>query len=110
MILRRIGPMSAAKINGVLCAIIGLIIGFFWSIGAVLIGAFMSRFSENQDGGLFAILFGAGAIIFLPIFYGVFGFVSGLICAWLYNLLAGWMGGIEVDFEQPTSPAPPQQT
>ena len=39
------------------------------------------------------MLFGAGAIIVLPIFYGVFMFVMGLIQAALYNLAAKWTGG-----------------
>ena len=109
MILRHVGPMSAAKINGILCALMGLIIGFFWSAGALLIGTFAGGLGDLPEGGMFAALFGVGAIIFLPLFYGVAGFVAGLITAWLYNLIAGWIGGIEVEFDQPARPAPPPQ-
>ena len=42
-------------------------------------------------------LVGAGAIVIMPIFYGVFMFVMGLIQAALYNLAAKWTGGLEVD-------------
>ena len=42
-------------------------------------------------------LFGAAAIIALPIFYGILGFISSLIGAALYNLVAGWVGGVEID-------------
>jgi hypothetical protein len=109
MVLRHIAPFSAAKINGILCALMGLIVGFFWSAGALLIGAFASQMGDGPEGGLFAALFGVGAIIFLPLFYGVFGFIAGLITAWLYNVIAGWIGGLEVEFDQPARPAPPPQ-
>ena len=35
----------------------------------------------SDDGAMFGALFGVGAIILLPIFYGVFGFVVTLIMA-----------------------------
>jgi hypothetical protein len=43
------------------------------------------------------MLFGAGATVAAPILYGVIGFVSTLIAAWLYNVIAGFVGGVEVD-------------
>ena len=46
---------------------------------------------------MFGALFGVGAIILLPIFYGFFGFVGTLIMAALFNVAAGMVGGIEVD-------------
>lgn len=45
------------------------------------------------------LLFGVGSVIFLPIFYGVLGFVFGLLTALLYNLVARFVGGIEVEVE-----------
>jgi hypothetical protein len=35
----------------------------------------------------------------LPILYGGMGFVMTLIGAWLYNILAGFVGGIEMDLQ-----------
>jgi len=35
--------------------------------------------------------------LFMPILMGVFGFVFFVIFAAIYNLLAGWLGGIEVE-------------
>jgi len=40
---------------------------------------------------------GAGAIVIMPIFYGVLGFIGTLIMASLFNLVVGITGGIEVD-------------
>jgi hypothetical protein len=51
----------------------------------------------DQEGGVFARMFGASAIVVLPIFYGCLGFVMTFIMAWLFNLVVGITGGIEVD-------------
>ena len=45
------------------------------------------------------MLFGAAAIIVLPIFYGVLGFVFSLIGAALYNVVASVVGGVELDVQ-----------
>jgi hypothetical protein len=42
-------------------------------------------------------MFGFG--VFIPIIYGVMGFVFGIITAAIYNVIAGWIGGIEVEVE-----------
>jgi hypothetical protein len=45
------------------------------------------------------LAFSAGFSFFLPFLYAFFGFISGVIGAWIYNLVAGWIGGIEVEIE-----------
>jgi len=42
---------------------------------------------------------GVGAIIVAPIMYACFGFIGALIGAALYNVVAGIVGGIELDVE-----------
>ena len=98
MVIRRIDPVSAAKIQGVLGAAIGLLIGACFSLMALAFGGLASRASdENFGAGMFGMLLGAGAIIVLPVLYGIFGFIGGLIWAFLYNLAAKFTGGLEVD-------------
>jgi hypothetical protein len=107
MVLKRIGPLSAAKIAGLLYAIMGLIIGFF--VTAVsLLGAAMGGLGDAPQAAIFPLFFGAGAVIFLPLFYGVIGFVAALIGAALYNVLAGMVGGVEIELEQQPPAAPPR--
>ena len=36
-----------------------------------------------------------GMMFAMPFFYLIFGFVFTIICAWVYNLVAKWVGGIE---------------
>jgi hypothetical protein len=100
MQIKRIGPLSAAKIGGVLYACLGLIIGACVSVVMMAIGS-AAAFREDQPGGAFlGMLFGAGAIVMMPIFYGVFGAIMLAISAALYNLAAKVAGGIEIDVQQ----------
>ena len=94
--IKKIGVLSLAKIFGILYAFVGLIFGAFITLFALVAPAF----SSSNTPGLFGALFGVGAIILLPIFYGVLGFVSGLITAALYNLVCSWIGGLEVETEK----------
>ena len=45
------------------------------------------------------MLFGVVAIVAMPLLYGGMGFISGLISAALYNLVAGFVGGLEVELQ-----------
>ena len=49
---------------------------------------------------------GIAAVIVMPIIYGVLGFIGGIISAAMYNLIAGFVGGIEMEFERLTPAGP----
>jgi hypothetical protein len=34
-------------------------------------------------------------LVWMPVLYTVFGFVFTFLGAWIYNGIAGWIGGIE---------------
>jgi hypothetical protein len=58
------------------------------------------RGSDTQGSeALFGVLFGVESIIFLPIFYGILGFICSLITARTYNLVARFAGGLEIELE-----------
>ena len=92
MIVRSIAPFSVAKVAGVVYALIGLIIG-----AVVALAAFAGAFAGAHDAGIVGSIMGVGAIVVLPLFYGCMGFVFTLIGAWLYNLVAGMVGGIRIE-------------
>jgi hypothetical protein len=87
MVLHRIGPRSAAKVIALLYALFGLIMGAFFSIAALL----------RPDAGGVGPMWGVAAVVVFPVLYAVLGFVVTLLTAWLYNVVAGAVGGIELD-------------
>ena len=99
MVIKRVSPMSAAKIGGTLGVMLGVVIGGCISLFMLAFGGAMAAAEdEAAAGGAFVgMLFGAGAIIVLPIFYGVFMFVLGALYAALYNVTAKFVGGLEID-------------
>lgn len=96
MVIKSVKALSVAKVVGLVDAFMGLIIGACFS----LIGMAASSFVPHGDSSMppmFGAMFGAAAIVLMPIFYGVFGFIVGLIGAVIYNVVAKMTGGIEIE-------------
>ena len=99
--LRHVAVLQLALVLAVLYAMIGLIGGLAWWL---VLSPIMIAGMKSSMGGAAGMgaLTGIGflAIILFPIFYGIVGFIAGLIYAALYNLAAGWTGGVEMTLEQ----------
>ena len=93
MVIMRFRPLSVGKVAGVLYGAMGLVVGAIVSLATTIGG--LAR--HDAFGALAGGLAGIGAIVLLPILYGGLGFIVALIAAWLYNLAAGFVGGIEID-------------
>jgi hypothetical protein len=98
MVIKRVGVMSFARVFGILYAFLGLIAGAVFSLIAVFLGALGAQ-NQNVNGPLLGVLFGVGAVIALPIFYGAVGFVAGALSAALYNWISSFVGGIQLEME-----------
>jgi Transmembrane domain of unknown function (DUF3566) len=100
--IKRIEPLQAGKMLGILYACMGLIFLPFFALFGVL-GAFAQHAQQTQSvaGPAAALVAGmmVGFGIFMPVMYGVMGFIFGILMAVIYNLVARWIGGIEVDVE-----------
>ena len=83
--IRRFGIGQTAKVIGVLYALMGLI---FMPV-VLVIGMYSPRHSGM----------GAGFALMMPIFYGLIGFVGTAIACLVYNLVAGYVGGVEVELD-----------
>ena len=96
-IVKSVGVMSVAKIMGMIYGCMGLIFAPFFLIIGLLgsVAGSMASQSNNPLAGVFGVVFA----IFMPILYGVLGFVAGAIGALLYNLFAKWVGGFELQLE-----------
>jgi hypothetical protein len=88
--IRRVDPIQVAKVMGILYALAGLV--------AAPIFYFASKVTpttpEATGFGL-----GPGFAIAVPIIYGVLGFIFTAIAAVIYNLIAGWVGGIVIELD-----------
>lgn len=89
MKITKIGAKSVAKILGAIYAILGFILGIFFAIGA--------PFSTDLPGP--AWMYGVGAVVILPILYGIMGLVMGWLVAVVYNFVSKKLGGIEIETE-----------
>ena len=97
MVLKKVGILSFAKIYTILMAIAGLIVGIIFTVIAFLVQAFAAATSGEAVPGFVAL--GAANIVIMPIVYAIIGFVSGVIMAWLYNVIANLVGGVELELE-----------
>jgi hypothetical protein len=78
----RVSPFQTAKVAAVLY--------FLLSIPMVAFMALSFTFSPMPGPRL-----GFGFLVIFPVLYLVFGFVFTVVAAWIYNLAAGWVGGVE---------------
>ncbi len=86
--VRRISILPAAITFGILYAILGLLVApFLWVVTRVAPSGF-PPFPFQRS------------LLLLPVLYGCVGFVVTAIAAALYNLISGWVGGIEVDLTE----------
>jgi hypothetical protein len=91
--IKRVAPLQLGKMLAVLYGCLGVLFLPIFLIAS----AVASRLPSQQRVGVLA--FGLGFAICMPIFYAVMGFVFGALTALIYNLVAKWIGGIEVEVE-----------
>ncbi|HYO62657.1 MAG TPA: hypothetical protein VER08_03265 [Pyrinomonadaceae bacterium] len=116
MIVRRVGVLSWAKIQGLVMAAVGLIIGILYGLMLMLFGAAMMAATggraETAGAAVGGVIGGLAVMVIAPIFYGLLGFVFGALGAVIYNFAAGFIGGVELELEgasaEYVSPPPPQ--
>ena len=83
--LKSFNVMATAKVAGALYAILG-------EVGGVILA--LTSIVEGRP--IRALL----ALIFFGVIYGIVGFIITAITAWLYNLIAAQIGGIEFELVQ----------
>lgn len=88
------------KVGAVLYFFFGVIAGvFIFALSGIM--GMATRQAGGPGGGLpsgfpgFAM--GAIGLIIYPVLYAVIGAIAGAIGALLYNLVARWIGGLEIE-------------
>lgn len=99
MQIRSVGVGSVAKVAGALYAGLGLIIGACIALFSIVGLGFAASQQNGDMPAWLGPLFGVGAIVLAPLFYGLMGLIMGAITAALYNVVARMVGGVQIDVE-----------
>jgi len=89
--LIHVAPLQLGITLGILYAILAIII----LIPVFLLISLAGVVGAAQTGTALPAVFSGVFLIFLPVIYGVLGFIVGVIMAFIYNLVAKWTGGVE---------------
>lgn len=91
--IKRIAPLQLGKMLAIVYGIMGL---FFIPIFLIM-SAVSTQLPAAQRVGIMAV--GVGFAVAAPLMYAAIGFVIGALGALIYNVVAKWVGGIEVEVE-----------
>lgn len=97
--IRRIGVGSAFKVGAVLSALLFAVFGIFFLVLPGLFGATIFGASFGRQGGAGVLLISLIGYVLGTVFYGLIGGVFMALYAWLYNLVAGWVGGLRIELD-----------
>lgn len=95
MVLRRIDPMSLAKVYAVIVAVMM----FIFALPAGCMMSMVGSLTGEYGGGTFGAGMGFILLILYPLFGLILGFISGFLMGWIYNLVAERIGGVELEFD-----------
>lgn len=98
--VRRIHPLRAALIAAVLSASMTLLFLPFFALSLYAASQAPPPPGGGPNPSQVFVGMGLGFLVVVPVIYGVMGFVSGGLCALIYNLVAKMTGGIRVDLAQ----------
>ncbi len=102
-VIKKTDVGSAAKVYGLTLGLIGILIGIVYA----LFFGWLSSFLDTESGLPPFVSSGIGmmtTLLFMPILYGLIGFVFGAVGAVVYNFVAKKFGGLEVEISYLTSP------
>lgn len=91
--VQRVGVAQFAKVLGVLYLFMGVCFAALFYLFSVAMP------SATGPMPMLGIGSGIGIVIVIPLIYAFFGVLFGALFAWFYNMVAGWVGGIELDLE-----------
>jgi hypothetical protein len=100
MVINKIRIGSLFKVAACLYGSIGLIVGVCFFLVSLL-GLGLPTNGESGMPTWVAPVFGAGAVVILPLLYGTLGAIALSVVGALYNLAARTVGGIQVEIDRP---------
>jgi len=100
--VKKIKILEFAKLQTILMTFVGLFLGILYSFGGLLIDTLVSLnwiVSTETSGLSYGTVLAFGALIGMPVIFGTFGFILGLVEAILYNFFSKWFK-IKINFKQ----------
>ena len=94
VVIKKINVLSVAKLYTVFMALTGLLLGLMVNILINILPPTANEINTFPSYGLLTTL------VFFPIIYGILGFFIGLISSLLYNFVAKYIGGIEIELDK----------
>ncbi len=103
LMIKKLGILSVAKMQAAIMGAVSLLISIPYGLIIIALSLFGAAAGSRGDSGFalggLGIVGGIAVMIILPIVYAVFGFIFGAIGALVYNVVAGAVGGIEIEVE-----------
>jgi hypothetical protein len=99
----KINILQYTKIQTITFAIVGLVAGIIYSFGGLIIDTLVSAglFTTTETPGLsYGTFLAFGALFGMPFLFAIFGILSGLIGAFLFNLFSKWLVGVELNLKK----------
>nr|WP_321498183.1 hypothetical protein [uncultured Methanolobus sp.] len=88
----KISPLSLGKVIALVTGVIGFFFGLF---GLLFMGV------QTAAGiGTSEIVAMLSMVLLAPIIYAIFGLITGLIAAIVFNEASGFIGGLELEIEE----------
>jgi len=97
----RIGVLSLGKVMGMSGVLLGLIFGVIYG-GIVMLAGVVGMASQQEGAGALGLAgFGGGLAVMIgvPIVYGLFSFVFGVVYGAILNLVLRMAGGLELEIQ-----------
>jgi len=91
--IRRFGILQTAKLMAVMYFLLSAV--FVVPVALILMATGVFHGGEDALGGLI----GGIGMIFIPFIYALLGFIFVAIGCAIYNVVASWVGGIEVELD-----------
>lgn len=85
---------QTSKVVAIVYLLLGLVFALCWLPFAMMAGSLGGSEFKGLGAGL-----GIGMVIVLPLLYAFIGWIGTAIACFIYNMVAGWVGGIGFDLE-----------
>ena len=98
--IKRLKILPFALFQGWLTTLLGLVCGILYSFGGLLIDAgvslgWISGEAWGTPGLSYGTVLAFGALIGMPVIFGLIGFAGGILEALLFNIISRWVGGFK---------------